>query len=192
MVFDASRSLTEDPKIWYAASLHDLGKTKTDKNIWPKQHNHEDLGEPLVVDLSKKLNVPPDVAELARLVAKNHLRCHTAMSLTDKALQRLFSEFKGDRKLLEDFVMACKADAQGRLGKASEPYPQAEYLLRKFDEFNNKPPPFSLAISGKDLTFVPPGKEMGAILKNLKERVLNGSLENDYDTLMQEARKFNV
>jgi hypothetical protein len=23
--------------------------------------------------------------------------------------------------------------------------------------------------------------------KNLKERVLNGSLENDYDTLMQEA-----
>lgn len=197
MVFDQARRISDDPKVWYAALMHDLGKVHTDPTLWPKQHGHEELGVPHVETVSNELGVPQDWKDVAKLVAEHHLNGHRALELTPKALRKLFLAFNGDKEKFFTFLGAIEADHRGRLGREEEPYAQKDILSRHWE--NGVPetvaPPnknkLDMSISGADLVRelgLSPGKEVGELLKKLKQMVEANPALDQPQTLLDAAR----
>jgi len=194
LVFEQAKKLSDDPMVWFAALLHDLGKSYTDKAIWPKQHGHEELGVPYVERVSNLLGVTPEWKEFAKLVAENHLNCHRAKELSPKTLRKLFELFNNDKEKFMAYVTTCEADAYGRHGGyANQPYAQKDYMQQKWDEGIelNKQKPSTLAVSGDDLMRefgLTPGAELGKIIKAIKEAVANNPDMNDRQKLLDFAK----
>ena len=189
LVFDQAKKLSNDPMVWYAALLHDLGKLYTDKAIWPKQHGHEAGGVLYVEKVSDMLGVPARWKEFAKLVALNHLKCHRSEEMTQRGLRKLFESFNGDKSLFDSFLTACEADAKGRLGgHAVKPYKQKDHLSEQWNQQGqNKNTASSLAISGDALIRelgLKPGPTLGKILKTIREMVDADPMLNDYKTLL--------
>ena len=114
----------------YAVLCHDFGKGTTPAAMLPSHRGHEDRGVPLADAVSARFKVPRDCAELASLVAANHLLCHQAEQLRPETLLKLLERLDALRRpeRLESFVQACEADARGRTGLEDAPYPAADYL----------------------------------------------------------------
>ncbi len=131
MVMQQAALLGLSPAARYACLLHDLGKGTTPEEEWPRHIAHERRSAQLAEKVSKRLKVPADYARLAAMVAEWHLHSHRALELNAKSLLRLFQRLDCFRRpeWLNEFVMACKADARGRKGFEQRGYPQASYLL---------------------------------------------------------------
>jgi tRNA nucleotidyltransferase (CCA-adding enzyme) len=119
----------------FAALVHDLGKGISPRELWPAHTGHEERGIALIDALCERLRVPNDCRELAVVVSRQHTRCHKAMK--HKA-EELFSTLencdalrRGER--FEQFLLACEADARGRLGLEERAYPQAQRLRQALD-----------------------------------------------------------
>ena len=111
--------------------LHDLGKARTPADKWPSHHGHETLGINALKGLCQRLRVPNQYQKLALQVMQYHTHCHRVFELRPGTLCDMLSSigaFKADNQL-NDFLLACEADAKGRLGLEHKPYPQAGYIL---------------------------------------------------------------
>lgn len=131
--------LTDNPAIRFAILLHDLGKTQTKKELLPKHHGHEKTSVSLIKALCKRLHVPRKYQDLAELVAQYHGKCHKTFELTPNTVLRLLETLDAFRRpeRFENFLIACEADARGRLGFENEPYPQADHLRKIFAAIAN-------------------------------------------------------
>ena len=195
LVYEQAKHLSDDPMVWFAALLHDLGKSHTDKAIWPKQHEHEELGVKYVEEVSDLLGVSKEWKEFASAVARYHLICHRAKEMSPRVLKRLFEAFKNDKQTFLSYITSCEADAKGRHGGfADRPYTQREHMLNEWDKgWDRSTPPSNLAINGNDLMQalgLKPGPELGKILKHLKELIIDNPHFNDKETLMDIAKQF--
>jgi len=132
MVVEQACLLSEDPLVRFAALMHDIGKGAIPESRWPNLRGHEQLGADLIDTLCKRLRVPNDFRDLARLTSLYHTHCHRAASHDAAALMETLELTDAHRKpeRFEHFLLACEADARGRLGLEKEPYPQAN-ILRK-------------------------------------------------------------
>lgn len=135
MALDQATALSADPTVRFAVLVHDLGKGLTPPEQWPRHHGHEETGVPLVRAVAQRLRVPNAFAELGVAVCANHLLAHRAFELRPGTLARLFERLDAYRRpgRVEAFCVACEADARGRLGLDSRPYPQRDYLLACFE-----------------------------------------------------------
>ncbi len=135
MALDQATTLTADPLIRFAVLVHDLGKGVTPAEKLPAHHGHESAGVPLVEDLCKRYRAPNECRVLGTLTSRYHLEAHRAFELKQKTLKNLFDQLGAFRKpeRLDQFLLACEADARGRLGREDRPYPQSEYLRRCFN-----------------------------------------------------------
>ena len=118
MVLEQAAKLTKDASVRFAALLHDLGKGTTPKQEWPKHIAHESRGVPLVEALCQRLKVPKHYSALAILVTRYHLNYHKINELKPSTIVDLFSKLDAFRRpeRFEHFLLACEADAKGRLG----------------------------------------------------------------------------
>jgi tRNA nucleotidyltransferase (CCA-adding enzyme) len=132
MVLDQATHLTADPRVRFAALVHDLGKGTTPKEEWPRHAGHEARSVELIDRLAERLRLPRDYLELARIVARHHALCHRFAELRDGTVLDLLEAVDAFRRpaRLEQFVLACEADARGRTGFEERPYPQADTLRR--------------------------------------------------------------
>ena len=130
LVMDRAALLGADAQVVFAAMLHDLGKGTTPQAEWPRHVAHEKRSVDLVKDICRRFRVPTEYRDLAVHVARFHGECHRALELKPSTIVKLFSELDLFRRpeRFERFLLACQADAQGRTGLESKPYPQAEYL----------------------------------------------------------------
>lgn len=131
MALARAAQLTPDPRIRFAVLVHDLGKGLTPADILPRHIGHEQAGLPLVEDLCARLRVPKEYRRLALLVTRLHLQCHKARELRADTLLRLFHDLDIYRRpeTLEQFTLACEADARGRGGSfGSRRYETAAWL----------------------------------------------------------------
>ncbi|MEW6990875.1 multifunctional CCA addition/repair protein [Colwelliaceae bacterium 6441] len=138
MVLQQSVKLSDKISIRFAALCHDLGKTLTPKATWPKHYGHEKSGLPLIEKICQTLKVPNKIKSFALKVCQFHLHCHRAFELKPQTILTLFNDLDAWRKPEEftDFLLACQADATGRLGFENQLYPQADFLQALFTKAN--------------------------------------------------------
>jgi tRNA nucleotidyltransferase (CCA-adding enzyme) len=117
-------------RVVFAALLHDLGKGITPAGILPSHRGHEHSGRPLVDAVCDRLKVPNADRNLALVVCEHHLNCHRARELRPATVLNLLETAGAlrDATRFDEFLLACEADARGRLGFEERPYPQAAYL----------------------------------------------------------------
>ncbi|MFN2308687.1 MAG: multifunctional CCA addition/repair protein [Gammaproteobacteria bacterium] len=127
MVLEQAARLSPEPRVRFAALLHDLGKGETPAALLPRHHGHEQRSVALVEALCERLRVPNDFRDLAVQVARYHSHCHRAHELRADTLLKTLSDLDALRRpeRLEGFLLACEADFRGRRGFETHPYPQA-------------------------------------------------------------------
>jgi len=130
MVLDYAATRGYTLPVRFAALTHDLGKGTTPADILPRHIGHEGRSVDLLKPLCERLRVPNDCRDLAVLVAREHGNIHRTLEMGAAALVRLFERADALRKpaRFAEALQACEADARGRLGLATQPYPQAERL----------------------------------------------------------------
>lgn len=130
MALEQATRLTPELDIRFAVLCHDFGKARTPDHVLPSHHGHERKGVPIIESFCQRLKPPRALKELAQLVAEFHLLCHKARELRPETLLKLFERMDLWRRpeRLPRFLIACEADARGRLGLEDSSYPQAQYL----------------------------------------------------------------
>ena len=137
MVLAAASKLSADASVRFAALVHDLGKGLTDKALWPKHYGHEAAGVPLVVELCRAYRVPKKWQQQAVRVTEWHGLIHQGLTSEGKPFLKPKTYLKvlkycGALKDVSGFknvLLACEADAKGRLGFEVTEYPQLNFWL---------------------------------------------------------------
>jgi len=135
LVMQAAARLTDNPRVRFAALMHDLGKGQTPPELWPRHIGHEDRGARLVRQLSDRLRVPTDFRHLAELTARWHGLAHRALELKASTVLQLLEHCDALRRpeRFREFLVACEADFRGRTGWESRSYPEAALLSAALD-----------------------------------------------------------
>lgn len=130
MALQQAAAKSPSTAVRFAVLVHDLGKGTTAKAEWPRHIAHETRGIKLVRTVCQRLAVPNQHRELGLLVCEYHTHCHRALELRGKTVMKLLGAADALRRpeRFEDFLLACEADARGRLGLEDRDYPQANYL----------------------------------------------------------------
>ncbi|QKI90049.1 multifunctional CCA addition/repair protein [Thiomicrorhabdus xiamenensis] len=137
MVLEAACRLSGDLSVRFAALVHDLGKGITPKELWPKHHGHEAAGIPLVKALCQRYRVPKKIEQFALKVTEYHGLIHNGLDkdakpyLKPKTYHKVLQNCGAykDAESFEKILIACMADARGRLGFEETPYPQKAFWL---------------------------------------------------------------
>ncbi|HAB25474.1 MAG TPA: multifunctional CCA addition/repair protein [Pantoea sp.] len=134
MTLTMAASLSDEIDVRFATLFHDVGKALTPPEKWPSHHGHGAAGVPLVEALCQRLRVPNAIRDLALIVTEFHDVVHTIERQSADALVALFDRIDAWRKphRVEQIVLTSEADARGRAGLESMPYPQGDYLRQAF------------------------------------------------------------
>ncbi|MGH8204742.1 MAG: multifunctional CCA addition/repair protein [Burkholderiales bacterium] len=135
LVLQAAAALTPEPRIRFAALMHDLGKGRTPRSQWPRHIGHEESGARLAGEVAARLRVPADYRDLAVLAARWHGLAHRAAELRPRTILELLESCDAFRRpqRFRELLVAFEADYRGRGGFRDRPYPQAA-LLRNAQE----------------------------------------------------------
>ncbi|MEW8506738.1 MAG: multifunctional CCA addition/repair protein [Candidatus Thiodiazotropha sp.] len=127
-------ALSDDVEVRFATLTHDLGKATTPKRVLPSHYGHEERGRRLIEQLCERLSAPRRFLELARSCATYHGYLHRLYELRPKTVLKLLTGLDAFRRpqRLDQFILVCQADFQGRDGFRQRPYPQGEDLKRLY------------------------------------------------------------
>jgi tRNA nucleotidyltransferase (CCA-adding enzyme) len=148
MVLDQAVLLSPDPKVRFAALVHDLGKGTTPCEEWPSHRGHEERSVSLIEALADRLRLPGEYRDLSIIVARFHGVVHRAFDLRPGTILEFMERADAFRRpeRFAQALLACEADSRGRTGLESVPYPQRAYLQAARDAAATlKPSPEDIA-----------------------------------------------
>ncbi len=155
MVLEQAVKLSAEREVRFAALLHDLGKGDTPADVLPSHHGHEARSVQHIQAVCERMRAPATFRELAVMVAKYHSHCHRAFELRPGTVLELIEGTDALRRpaRFEQFLLACTADARGRLGFETTPYPQADFLRAVLEACRTVAvqPLLALGLRGTDL-----------------------------------------
>lgn len=130
MVLQRAVSLSPDPKIRFAALVHDFGKALTPDDILPHHYGHDKKGVKPIAEFCKRLKIPVEFRELAELVSWSHILIHRCRELKPKTILELLQDLDAWRRpeRFQEVLLVCQADHEGREGNETHHYDQADYL----------------------------------------------------------------
>ena len=174
----------------WAALLHDIGKAPTkkfDKKIGWTFHGHEYVGSKMVKNIFKRLNLP--LNETLKYVQKIVMMSSRPIVIaediaTDSAVRRLIYDAGNS---IEDLLTLCEADITTKNIKKSVKYQNNFKIVRKKitdleerDSIRNFQPPITGEIIMEHYK-IKPCKEIGIIKEKIKNAILDGEIQNEYD-----------
>ena len=192
---DIACELTDNPILIFACAFHDIGKPTTQE---PKDdgdisfHNHEKVGAEMIHNIMNRMKFSKNDTKFVETLISEHMFGHYH-NISDKAFVKHFKLLEDAGVSINDFVIMQYSDNQANTKNKRikfGDYLNQNKIIKKYYEMKFSSTPFQIsdiAISGNDVinAGIPIGAEIGNVLREIFEKVVDGDIENERHALMR-------
>ena len=192
-VVDNAAKLSDKMEIRFAALVHDIAKPVTKSFSKTKGwsfHGHDEIGRRMLRKVAKRMKLSNELRDYLMIMTKLHLRpiALAKSEISDSAVRRVMFEAG---EFVDDLMILCRADITTKNHQKVKKYISNFDLVEKLmqdvklrDEMRSFQSPVRGDVIMNDLKLTE-GPLVGKIKKAIEEAILDGEIDNDYESAYQ-------
>lgn len=185
-------ALPQELTVRLAGLLHDIGKPPAftqDENGRGHFYSHAQIGAQMAEEVLLSLRAPTALREQVVTLIKEHM---TPLEPDKKLLRRRLSKLGKETMLQLLALQKADYESKGVAEEQSPDFAAIQTLLSEIEAENSCLKAADLAVSGRDFLAlgIEAGPRIGACMQHLLELVLDETIPNEYDALLQAGKLF--